>query len=353
MRALITGVTGQDGSYLAEQMAADGHEVFGMLRGHRHPRRDWIQQLVPSMRLVEGDLLDQSSLQHVIADVDPDAIFNLGALTYVGMSWRQPAVMTDVTGLGVLRLLEAVRTVNPDIRVVQASSSEMFGEVRESPQNERTPFNPRSPYGVAKAFAHHTAVNYRESYGMKVSTAIMFNHESVRRGPEFVTRKVSVAAAAIAAGKQQRLHLGNIHARRDWGWAPDYMRALPAMAIHEPDDFVLATGWTHTVEELCEVAFARVGLDYRDHVMVDKDLYRPADVELLQGDASKAAAVLGWKAEVGFRDLVHRLVDHDVAETPRLAAGGLVKGGQHYLVGEGGPEDITRDFRSIVGREGA
>jgi GDPmannose 4,6-dehydratase len=312
VRALITGVTGQDGSYLAEQLAEAGHEVYGMLHGQRHQRREWIQALVPSLRLVEGDLLDQSSLQHVLAETDPQVVFNLGAMTYVGMSWRQPAVMTDVTGLGVLRLLEAVRTVNPGIHVVQASSSEMFGDVRESPQAERTAFNPRSPYGVAKAFAHHTCVNYRESYGMKVSTAIMFNHESPRRGPEFVTRKVSLAAAAIAAGKQQRLHLGNIHARRDWGWAPDYMRALPTIAIHEPDDFVLATGWTHTVESLCEVAFARVGLDYHDHLMVDKDLYRPADVELLQGDPSKAAAVLGWKSEVTFRDLVHRLVDHDV-----------------------------------------
>lgn len=312
MRALITGVAGQDGSYLAEHLVATGHQVFGMVHGQRHPRRQWVQDLVPDLRIVEGDLLDQSSLQHVLSEVGPDVVFNLGAMTYVGMSWRQPAVMTDVTGLGVLRLLEAVRTVNPDIRVVQASSSEMFGDVRESPQTERTAFNPRSPYGVAKAFAHHTAVNYRESYGMKVSTAIMFNHESPRRGPEFVTRKVSLAVAAIARGAQQRLHLGNIHARRDWGWAPDYMRALPIIAIHEPDDFILATGWTNTVESLCEVAFARVGLDYRDYLMVDKDLFRPADVELLQGDATKAAAVLGWKAEVGFRDLVHRLVDHDV-----------------------------------------
>jgi GDPmannose 4,6-dehydratase len=318
VRVLITGVTGQDGSYLAEQLAADGHEVHGMIRGQRNPRRDWIAKLVPGIRLADGDLLDQSSLMHVLAEVRPDVVYNLGAVTFVGMSWQQPTLMTEVTGLGVLRLLEAIRAVDSSIRLVHASSSEMFGAVAESPQTERTPFNPRSPYGVAKAFAHHTVVNYRESYGLHASTAIMFNHESPRRGPEFVTRKVSLATAAIAAGRQDTIRLGNIAARRDWGWAPDYMRALPLIADQpQPGDYVLATGRTYTVEELCRVALARVGLDYRDHLVIDPALHRPADVELLQGDASKAAAVLGWKPTAGFVELVHRLVDHDVAEVGR------------------------------------
>ncbi|MDG4784352.1 GDP-mannose 4,6-dehydratase [Micromonospora sp. WMMD1102] len=315
MRALITGVTGQDGSYLAEQLAADGHEVYGLIRGQRNPRRAWIEGLVPGIRLVDGDLLDQSSLQHVLAAVRPEVVYNLGALTYVGMSWQQPAVMTEVTGLGVLRLLEAIRVVDPAIRLVHASSSEMFGAVREMPQNELTPFNPRSPYGVAKVFAHHTVVNYRESYGLHASTAMMFNHESPRRGPEFVTRKVSLAAAAIATGRQFRLSLGNLDARRDWGWAPDYMRALPLMAARpEPGDWVLATGETRSVRELVETAFAVAGLAWRRYVRVDPALYRPADVEVLCGDASKAAAELNWKPTVGFAELVARLVDHDLRE---------------------------------------
>lgn len=311
MRALIIGVTGQDGSYLAEQLAEE-HTVFGMVRGQRNPKRAWIQGLVPSMTVVDGDLLDQSSLQHVLAATQPDVVFNLGALTYVGMSWQQPAVMTEVTGVGPLRVLEAIRTVNPDIRLVHASSSEQFGAVVESPQHERTAFNPRSPYGVAKVFAHHTVVNYRESYGLHASTAIMFNHESPRRGEEFVTRKVTLAAARIAAGEQAELRLGNINARRDWGWAPDFMRALPVIAARdEADDFVLATGETHTVRELCEVAFEAVGLDYRNHLVVDPALLRPADVELLLGDPTKARTVLGWEPTVTFKEIVHRMVHED------------------------------------------
>lgn len=313
MRALITGVTGQDGSYLAEQLAEAGHVVFGMVRGQRNPKKAWIQNLVPSMTVVEGDLLDQSSLQQVLAYTEPDVVFNCGALTYVGMSWSQPALMSEVTGLGVLRLLEAIRTINPDIRLVHSSSSEQFGAVAETPQRETTAFNPRSPYGVAKVFAHHCVVNYRESYGMHASTAIMFNHESPRRGEEFVTRKVTLAAVRIASGEQHELRLGNINARRDWGWAPDFMRALPLIAARpEPDDFVLATGETHTVRELCEVAFDAAGLNYREHLVVDPALLRPADVELLLGDPVKARDVLGWRPAVTFTEIVQRMVAADL-----------------------------------------
>lgn len=310
MKALIIGVTGQDGSYLAEQLAAAGHRVFGMVRGQRNPKRAWIEQLVPGIRVVEGDLLDQSSLQHVLAEVRPDVVYNLGAVTYVGMSWQQPTLMTEVTGLGCLRMLEAIRTVNPAIRMVQASSSEQFGAVTEAPQRETTPFNPRSPYGVAKVFAHHTTVNYRDSYGLHASTAIMFNHESPRRGPEFVTTKVCRAARRCADGEQQQLHLGNIAARRDWGWAPDYTQALPLIAARdEPGDYVLATGEDHSVQELCEAAFAAVGLDYREYLTVDPSLLRPADVEMLRGDASKAREVLGWQPIFRFPQIVKALTE--------------------------------------------
>lgn len=314
MRALITGVTGQDGSYLAEHLAAEGHEVWGLLRGQRNPKRAWLERLVPTLRLVEGDLLDQSSLQHALVAAQPEVVFNLGAITYVGMSWRQPTVMSEVTGLGPLRLVEAIRTVNPDIRLVQASSSEQFGAVRETPQQETTPFNPRSPYGIAKVFAHHTIVNARESYGLHASTAIMFNHESPRRGEEFVTRKVTLAAARIAQGQQTELRLGNINAHRDWGWAPDYVTALPLMSERdEPSDYVLATGETHSVRELCQAAFEAVGLDYLEHLVVDPNLLRPADVDLLLGNPAKAMRVLGWKPTVTFHEIVKRLVDADMA----------------------------------------
>jgi GDPmannose 4,6-dehydratase len=313
VRALITGVTGQDGSYLAEHLAADGHEVYGLLHGQRNPRRAWLEALVPGIRLVEGDLLDESSLRDALARSQPHVVYNLGALTFVGMSWQQPSLMTEVTGLGVLRLLEAVRAVNPGIRVVQASTSEMFGS-SPAPQSEATPFRPRSPYGTAKLFAHHTAVNYRESYGLHVSMAIMFNHESPRRGEEFVTRKVTAAAARIAAGRQRWLGLGNLDARRDWGWAPDYVRALPLMADEDvPDDYVLATGQTNTVAELCRVAFAEVGLDARDYIRLDETQLRPADVEHLQGDASKARDVLGWSPMLRFPGIVRALVRADLA----------------------------------------
>jgi GDPmannose 4,6-dehydratase len=309
MRVLITGATGQDGSALAEQLAPH-HDVYGMVRGQRNPKRDWLQRLVPSLRILDGDLLDQSSLQHALTVAKPDVVYNLGAITYVGMSWQQPSLMSEVTGLGCLRMLEAIRAVNPAIRFVQASSSEQFGQVTESPQTETTPFNPRSPYGVAKVFAHHMTVNYRDSYGMHASCAIMFNHESERRGEEFVTRKICAGAARIARGETTVLRLGNLGARRDWGWGPDFMRALPLIAAKdEPGDYVLATGETHSVVELCAAAFRHVGLDWRKHVEVDPDLFRPADVNLLLGDASKAAQILGWEPTVRFDQIVKRLID--------------------------------------------
>jgi GDPmannose 4,6-dehydratase len=316
MRALITGVTGQDGSYLAEQLAEAGHQVFGLLHGQRNPKASWIQELVPSLQLIEGDLLDQSSLQNALVVAGPDVVFNLGALTFVGMSWRQPTLMTEVTGLGCLRMLEAIRAVDPGIRMVQASTSEMFGS-SPAPQRESTPFHPRSPYGVAKLFAHHTAVNYRESYGLHVSTAIMFNHESPRRGEEFVTRKVTAAAARIKAGRQTHLGLGNLHSRRDWGWAPDYTRALPLMAqADQPGDYVLATGETHSVRDLVQAAFDAVGLDWRQHVRQDRDQFRPADVEDLQGDPTHAREALGWEPTWKFADIVRYLVAADVMAVP-------------------------------------
>lgn len=312
MRALITGVTGQDGSYLAEHLAARGVEVWGMSHGQVNHKREWLTGLVPSIHWVEGDLLDESSLRAAISDACPDVIYNLGALTFVGMSWRQPTLMTEVTGLGVLRLLEAVRTVDQSIRVVQASTSEMFGSA-PAPQSESTQFHPRSPYGVAKLFAHHTAINYRESYGMHVSCAIMFNHESPRRGREFVTRKVTSAVAEIACGRREFLRLGNLDSRRDWGWAPDYVAALPLMAAAEdPGDYVLATGEAHTVRELCEAAFMAADLDWREYVQFDAAYTRPADVEDLRGDASRACDVLKWEPTKRFYGVVRSMVAADL-----------------------------------------
>jgi GDPmannose 4,6-dehydratase len=312
LRALITGVTGQDGSYLAEHLTADGWEVAGLIRGQANPKRAWIASLVPGLRLVDGDLLDQSSLQRALADVRPDVVFNLAAATFVGMSWQQPTVMSETTGMGVLRMLEAIRATDPGIVMVHASSSEMFGCADTPVQDERTPLRPVSPYGVAKTFAHHCAVTYRASHGLRVSTVIMFNHESPRRSAEFVTRKVTTAAAAIAAGTQDKLLLGRLEPRRDWGWAPDYMRALPLVAAAEPGDWVIATGQSHSVADLCAAAFAEAGLDWRDHVVSDTGLHRPSELWSLRGDPARIRRDLGWEPQVMFADVVRRLMTHDL-----------------------------------------
>ena len=311
MRVLVTGVTGQDGFYLAQQRLEAGDEVYGMVRGRPSPQWAKLQDELPEIRLVEGDLLDQSSLVSVLKQIEPEVAYNLGAITFVGTSWAQPAIMSEVTGLGVLRLLEAIRMVNPEIRLVHASSSEMFGMSRESPQDEDTPLNPRSPYGVAKAFAHYTVINYRESYGIHASTALMFNHESPRRGMEFVTRKVTSYVGNLHKYKRRdRLRLGNLSAHRDWGWAPEYMTALPLIASQpDPGDFVLATGETHSVSDLCEAAFNVLGLNWYDFVISDQTLYRPADIEHMRGNGRKARRVLGFEPEVRFDEIVKRLVE--------------------------------------------
>jgi GDPmannose 4,6-dehydratase len=314
MRALITGVTGQSGSYLAEQLRNDGHEVWALLHGQHHPKKSWVESLIPTIRWVPGDLLDPSSLHRALETARPDIVYNLAAITFVGMSWDQPTLVSEVTGLGVLRMLEAIRQVDPQIRFVQASSSEMFGS-NPPPQCETTKFHPRSPYGVAKLFAHFTTVNYRESHGIFAATAIMFNHESPRRGVEFVSRKVAIAAARISRGLDRTVRLGNINSYRDWGYAPDYMNAVQMIGNHaEPDDFVVATGDSRQVKELCEIAFREVGLDYRDHVVIDPQFYRPADVEFLRGDASKIHDVLGWRPTVPFEEMIARMVKHELAQ---------------------------------------
>lgn len=314
MRVLITGATGQDGPYLARQLIESGNEVHGLVRGQMNPKWELAQAEAPGLRMVRGDLSDQSSLQAALLACEPDVVYNLAALSFVGTSWLQPAVTADITGMGVLRLLDAIRFTRPQARFVQASSSEMYGQAAlPVPQDEVTPFAPRSPYAVAKVFAHHVTVNYRESYGLHASTAIMFNHESPRRGQEFVTRKVTLAVARIAAGAQPGLALGRLDPRRDWGWAPEYMTALPLItARDEPGDYVLATGVTHTVAEWCEAAFAVAGLDWRNHVRSDESLYRPAEVEYLHGDAGKAKRELGWQAQVPFADIARRMTEHDM-----------------------------------------
>ena len=312
--ALITGITGQDGMYLAEHLLAQGCAVYGLIRGQNNPKRERLEDMLPGLELVEGDLLDPSSLIAALEYTQPDEVYNLGAISFVALSWKQPILTGEITGLGVARMLEAVRVVNRDIRFYQASSSEMFGKVRESPQRENTPFYPRSPYGVAKVYGHYITVNYRESHGLYAVSGMLFNHESPRRGLEFVTRKISHAVARIKLGRQQELVLGNLDASRDWGFAGDYARAMHLMLQQpQPEDYVVATGRTHSVREFCELAFAHVGLDWREYVKTDPKFERPAEVDYLVGDASKARRKLGWKPTVDFEGLVHMMVDADLA----------------------------------------
>ncbi|MCS6964206.1 GDP-mannose 4,6-dehydratase [Thermoflexus sp.] len=312
-RALITGITGQDGSYLAEFLLEKGYEVIGMVRRTSTINFERIRHIQDRITLVQGDLLDQSSLIDILREHRPHEVYNLAAQSFVPTSFRQPVLTGEFTALGVTRLLEAIRLVDPTTRFYQASSSEMFGKVREIPQNENTPFHPRSPYGVAKVYAHWITVNYRESYGMFAVSGICFNHESPRRGLEFVTRKITYTAAKIRLGLAHELRLGNLEARRDWGYAPDYVRAMWLMLQQdEPEDYVIATGETHSVREFVEVAFDYLGLDWRKYVVVDPALYRPADVDLLVGDATKARTQLGWAPSVTFEQLVKIMVDADL-----------------------------------------
>jgi len=312
-KALITGITGQDGSYLAEFLLAKGYDVVGMVRRTSTVNFSRIKQIQNKIELVSGDLLDQMSLVEILREHRPGEVYNLAAQSFVPTSWQQPVFTGEVTGLGVTRLLDAIRLVDPGIRFYQASSSEMFGKVREVPQRETTPFYPRSPYGVAKVYGHWITVNYRESYDLYACSGILFNHESPRRGLEFVTRKVTYGAALIKLGMARALRLGNLDAKRDWGYAPDYVRAMWLMLQQDrPDDYVVGTGQTHSVRELCEVAFGHLGLNYEDHIRVDPRFVRPADVDLLVSDPSKARARLGWEPSVSFQELVVNMVDADL-----------------------------------------
>jgi GDPmannose 4,6-dehydratase len=312
-RALITGVAGQDGSYLAEFLLEKGYEVHGMVRRLSSETHERLEATRDRLHLHNGDLLDQSSLTHVLRESLPDEVYNLAAMSFVAASWNQPTLTAESGAVGVTRLLEAVREVVPEARFYQASSSEMFGKVRETPQNEQTPFYPRSPYGVAKAYGHSIAVNYRESHGLYACSGILFNHESPRRGLEFVSRKVTHAAAAIALGEADELRLGNLDAHRDWGYAPEYVEAMWMMLQQaEPDDYVIGTGRDHSVRELVDVAFTHVGLDPSEHVVVDPALLRPAEVDHLVSDSSKARSVLGWEPRVGFEDFIPLMVDADL-----------------------------------------
>ncbi len=312
--ALITGITGQDGSYLAELLLAQGYRVVGLLRRTSTTSIERIGHIQDRLTLVSGDLTDEVSLINLLREYRPREVYNLAAQSFVQVSWSQPVLTGETTALGVTRLLDAIRIVDPEIRFYQASSSEMFGRVRQVPQDEATPFYPRSPYGVAKVYGHWITVNYRESYGLFAASGILFNHESPRRGLEFVTRKVTHGAARIAAGLQHELRLGNLEARRDWGYAGDYVRAMAAMLQRdEPRDYVIATGQTHSVRELCEVAFGALGLSWEDHVVTDPALLRPAEVDLLVGDATRAERELGWRADVDFYRLIEMMVAADRA----------------------------------------
>ena len=312
-RALITGITGQDGSYLADFLLEQGYEVIGMVRRSSTVNFERIKHIQERLTLVSGDLLDQASLIDIIDQTRPDEVYNLAAQSFVQTSWSQPVFTGETTALGVTRLLDAVRMVDADIRMYQASSSEMFGKVREVPQKETTPFYPRSPYGVAKVYGHWITVNYRESYNLFAVSGICFNHESPRRGHEFVTRKVARSAARIKLGLDSELRLGNLDAQRDWGYAPDYVRGMWMMLQQDqPDDYVLATGKTHTVQRFVELAFGCVGLDYRDYLVQDPRFMRPAEVDLLVGDPSKARAAMGWSATTTFEELVSLMVEAEL-----------------------------------------
>jgi len=324
-RALITGITGQDGLYLSELLLAKGYEVYGLIRGQNNPKFELVRRTVPDVKLLTGDLTDLSSLIRALKLSDPDEVYNLGAISLVAYSWKNARLTADVTGNGVLNMLEAVRLHSrddvPRIRFYQASSSEMFGKVQEVPQRESTLLWPRSPYGVAKVFGHYMTINYRESYGMHASSGILFNHESPRRGPEFVTRKVSQAVARISLGLQESIVMGNLDAKRDWGFAGDYVDAMWRMLQQDKaDDYVIATGETHSIRDLLDVAFRLVGIDdWSALVSQDPRFMRPAEIEMLIGDASKARNVLGWEPRVRFEELVRMMVDNDLAEQRRLA----------------------------------
>ncbi len=312
-RALITGITGQDGSYLAELLLDQGYDVYGMVRRSSTEHFGRIEHIRDRLTLHQGDLLDHRSLVDTLRDTRPDEIYNLAAMSYVAASWAQPTLTAEFSGVGVARLLEAMREVCPEARFYQASSSEMFGKVRESPQNEQTPFYPRSPYGVAKVYGHFITVNYRESYGLHATSGLLFNHESPRRGLEFVTRKITWHAAAIKLGTDAELRLGNLDARRDWGFAGDYVRAMHTMLQQdEPSDYVIATGIAHSVRDCLEIAFDHAGVPIDDHVVIDESLRRPAEVEHLVGDASKAKQVLGWEPSIHFEELIRMMVDADL-----------------------------------------
>jgi GDPmannose 4,6-dehydratase len=319
-RALITGITGQDGLYLSELLLSKGYEVYGLIRGQNNPKLELVRSTVPDVRLVTGDLTDMSSLIRALEVAQPDEVYNLGAISFVAYSWDNALLTSEVTGKGVLNMLEAVRLYSHDdpakVRFYQASSSEMFGKVQEVPQRETTLLWPRSPYGVAKVFGHYMTINYRESYGMHASSGILFNHESPRRGPEFVTRKVSQAVARIKLGLQDEIVMGNLDAKRDWGFAGDYVEAMWRMLQQDTaDDYVVATGETHSIGELLDIAFSAVGIDdWSGYVRQDPAFMRPAEVDLLIGDPAKARDVLGWQPQVGFSELVTMMVENDLQE---------------------------------------
>lgn len=311
--AIVTGITGQDGSYLAELLLGKGYQVVGMVRRSSTVTMERLEHIQDDIIITQGDLHDQSSMVALMEEYKPDEVYNLAAQSFVPTSWSQPLLTAEATGLGVTRILEAIRLVNPRIKFYQASSSEMFGKVVEVPQKEDTPFYPRSPYGVAKVYGHWITVNYRESFDMFATSGILFNHESPRRGLEFVTRKISNTVAKIKQGQAKELRLGNLEARRDWGFAGDYVEAMWLMMQHShPDNFVIGTGETHAVREFCELAFKYVGLNYEDYVVQDPRFYRPAEVDLLISDASKAKTDLGWVAKTSFKDLVEMMVEADL-----------------------------------------